>query len=435
MRSWLPVGVGDLQVHRSTLAFSDHELERAYWTAFAGDFLPYLRRGHLALLFLLVAFAPVDHYVFPHLAAPTWAWRYGIVLPTMTALGITLWHARWLELFHRHPQEVLVGAAAGTLAGLLAGGFVMMSDADATVAYVGTMGMLFAVEFLSGFARLRFIYTAPVSLAAAGSAFLIGVLQLQAAPLVLAVIGFFATVGVVAGMLAAYVLELNSRIDFARDRELQAERAISEDLLHNILPAEVAERLKERPEPGAEAFPEVSVLFADIVDFTPLAERLSPDQVVETLDRIFTRFDELTERHGAEKIKTIGDAYMVAAGVPSPSPRHAERLAALALDLRDAVRAFGNGDLPGLGVRIGIHCGPVLAGIIGRHKFCYDLWGDTVNTAARLESHGLADRIQISGAMRNRLGEHFETDRRGVIDIKGKGPTETWWLMGPLGGT
>jgi guanylate cyclase len=212
---------------------------------------------------------------------------------------------------------------------------------------------------------------------------------------------------------------------------LRVEQAKAENLLLNILPQSIADRLKAEPRTIADQFSSASILFADVVDFTPLSERLPPAEVVGLLDHLFSHFDELAENYGLEKIKTIGDCYMVAAGVPSPRPDHARALALMALDMQRAMRSVGAeiGRL-GLELRVGINSGPVVAGVIGRKRFLYDLWGDAVNTASRMESHGAAGRIQITRATKELLGDDFVCEPRGTIPIKGKGEIEVWYLVG-----
>ena len=216
-------------------------------------------------------------------------------------------------------------------------------------------------------------------------------------------------------------------VTFARGRE--AAQARVEALLLNVLPADVAQRLQSDPNSIADHFDDVSILFADVVDFTPLAGRLDAREVVGLLDRLFTSFDELVDRYEVEKIKTIGDCYMVAAGVPRQRPDHADALARLAIEMREcAKRCLSDG--PDVRLRIGISSGPVVAGVIGRRRFLYDLWGDTVNMASRMESHGTPDEIQITRSTLTLLNDHFVTEPIGLVDVKGKGQIETWRLVG-----
>jgi class 3 adenylate cyclase len=216
-------------------------------------------------------------------------------------------------------------------------------------------------------------------------------------------------------------------------RARDAAFARSEGLLLNVLPRPIAERLKRDPGVIADAFDQVTVLFADVVDFTPLTERTRPERVVGLLDLIFSEFDTLAERHGLEKIKTIGDAYMVASGLPSPRADHADAMADMALDMRAAVGRLCGPLGIDLALRIGMDSGPVIAGVIGRHKFIYDLWGDTVNTASRMESHGVPGAIQVGEATRRLLDGRFEFEDRGPIEVKGKGRLHAWLLLGRAG--
>jgi guanylate cyclase len=211
---------------------------------------------------------------------------------------------------------------------------------------------------------------------------------------------------------------------------LRVEQAKAENLLLNILPRSIAEKLKAQTQPIADQIGSASILFADVVDFTPWSERLQPAEVVGYLDRLFSHFDDLAERYGLEKIKTIGDCYMVAAGVPTPRPDHAQALALMALDMLDAMRSHDDVRDLGLELRVGINSGSVVAGVIGRKRFLYDLWGDAVNTASRMESHGTPGRIQITRATYELLADEFECEARGRITVKGKGEIEAWYLVG-----
>jgi class 3 adenylate cyclase len=228
--------------------------------------------------------------------------------------------------------------------------------------------------------------------------------------------------------LFAAVLLLGEAVRTRRALALEQQR--SERLLLNVLPAPIAARLKQGEELIADDFAEVTVLFADIVDFTPHSARLSPQQVVQTLNDLFSTFDQLARRHGLEKVKTIGDAYMVAGGLPDPRPDHAQAVAEMALAMRqEAAKRTDPSGRP-LQVRIGLDSGPVVAGVIGTAKFSYDLWGDTVNTASRMESQGLPGCIQVTDRTWKRLGDGYRFQRRGPVQVKGKGALVTYFLLG-----
>jgi guanylate cyclase len=208
----------------------------------------------------------------------------------------------------------------------------------------------------------------------------------------------------------------------------QAERDRAEALLRNILPGSIAERLKREADVIADRHPQVTVLFSDLVGFTKLSQTVSAEELVGMLDEVFREFDALADRHGLEKIKTIGDAYMAVAGLPEAQEDHAARAAAMAQDMVSTVERLAAERGQDLAMRIGLHSGEVVAGVIGARKFAYDLWGDTVNTASRMESHGEPGRVQLSSACREALGDAFPVERRGTIEVKGKGTMETYWL-------
>lgn len=209
---------------------------------------------------------------------------------------------------------------------------------------------------------------------------------------------------------------------------LEAEYAKSEALLHNILPPSVAERLKENPDVIADGHSPVTILFADMVGFTNLASRLSPEALVSLLNKVFSRFDALAVEMGVEKIKTIGDAYMVVAGLPQPRDDHAQAIARLALAMAAATDEVARESGESLQIRIGIHSGAVVAGVIGQEKFAYDIWGDAVNVAARMESHGAPGKIQVSADTAALLGDDFDLEPRGEIEVKGKGAMQAFFL-------
>ena len=212
--------------------------------------------------------------------------------------------------------------------------------------------------------------------------------------------------------------------------ELRAEKERSEKLLLNILPKSIIPRMHRGETPIAERFENVTILFSDIVGFTRLSMRRSASDVVALLNGIFSAVDRLALKSGIEKIKTIGDAYMAVAGLPEPRDDHAEAIARLALDMREIVRDVSRRHGENLMIRIGIHTGNTVAGVIGMHKFAYDVWGDTVNTASAMESYGVPNEIQVSCACYLRLHEKFLLERRGAIEIKGKRQMETYFLRG-----
>ena len=219
--------------------------------------------------------------------------------------------------------------------------------------------------------------------------------------------------------------------------ELEAEKEKSDKLLLNILPTTIAERLKSGEETIADHFDEASIVFADIVEFTQISAGAAPERIVQVLDDIFTKFDKISEKYGLEKIKTIGDCYMAVAGVPEPNLNHAEAAANWALEVMEMMKDYkfkhhessdnSNGDIP-IKFRIGMHCGPVVAGVIGKKKFIYDLWGDTVNTASRMEENGVSGMIHVSNRFKETLSNTKTFQDRGEIVIKGKGTMRTWFL-------
>jgi guanylate cyclase len=210
---------------------------------------------------------------------------------------------------------------------------------------------------------------------------------------------------------------------------LEQERARSDRLLLNVLPKPIAARLKKEERTIADRFTGVTVLFADIVGFTPLSAKMEPEELVHLLDEIFSAFDAIADEHGLEKIKTIGDCYMAACGLPTVRADHAKRVARAALAMRDHLAELATTRGWGVSMRIGLHTGHVVAGVIGKRKFTYDLWGDTVNTASRMESHGAPNRVHVSDETARALEGAFELEERGVVNVKGKGELRTHWVV------
>jgi class 3 adenylate cyclase len=317
--------------------------------------------------------------------------------------------------FLRSSQAMLMTALPFLLQWSL-GGYVA-SSAVSLWALVAVFGTLF---FFSVNASI------PWFIAFAGLTVLSGVIEptlaQQPAPIPDPLRVAFFVLNVMGVALTAYVL-LQYAVR-ARDQAF----ARSEGLLLNVLPRTIAERLKRTPGVIAESHPEVTVLFADVVAFTPFTERTPPERVVGALDEIFSAFDGLAQRHGLEKIKTIGDAYMVAAGLPLARADHAEAMAEMALDMLAEFTRVREALGLDLAIRIGMESGPVIAGVIGRHKFAYDLWGDTVNTASRMESYGVPGRIQVGEGAHQRLQDTHRFEDRGEIEVKGKGRIHAYLL-------
>jgi adenylate cyclase len=322
-----------------------------------------------------------------------WRWpaRFDLLLGVMFALitaGQLIETALFGGLFGS--GLVVIFGLAIALAALLASGL------RAALLWFGVFiaSVIFAVVTPSAWQR----YTQPDP--AADAAFNL----IATAVVVLAIVGYFVA---------------------QRDRFQQR----SDDLLHNILPIEIAARLKESHATIADDVPSASVLFADVVDFTPMSSAMTPAALVTLLDEVFSAFDAFVDDLGLEKIKTVGDAYMVASGVPVPREDHAVAIADLAIRIRDHV-ATTRFDGRHLRIRIGIASGPVTAGIIGTHKFAYDLWGDTVNTASRMESSGVSGEIQIAPTTYELLGDRYRCEPRGPVQIKGKDEMFTFLLLG-----
>lgn len=237
--------------------------------------------------------------------------------------------------------------------------------------------------------------------------------------------------------LSVFLYERLQRSEFNARREIEVayqnvklERQKTERLLLNILPQPIAERLKQEEHTIADQFPEATVMFADVVGFTQLSSHISAAELVVLLNQLFSMFDELAQKHGVEKIKTIGDAYMAVAGLPTPRSDHAQAIANLAMDMQQAVTRFNIEQNQSFSIRIGINTGPVVAGVIGLKRFIYDLWGDTVNIASRMESQGVAGVIQVSEATYECLKQQYLFQKRGVIQVKGKGEMTTYFLTG-----
>jgi adenylate cyclase len=226
-----------------------------------------------------------------------------------------------------------------------------------------------------------------------------------------------------------YFLDRTQRIAWLRQLDLIAAQEQIRSLLHNVLPPVIAERKLAGESPIADTYAQASLLFADVVGFTALSSHFSSKEVVTMLNELYERFDAIVARHGLEKIKTMGDCYMVAGGLPHPDPNHLKRLTSAAMEMQAEAAKVHTPDGRALTLRIGMHAGPVTAGVIGQAKFAFDVWGDTVNTASRMEAVGAANRITVSDEVRHALGDAYVFSGPELVEIKGKGPTPVWTLM------
>jgi len=377
---------------------------------------------------MYAAFGLLDLWLLPETHDAAWLLRFGVGMPfylVMIAMSLVPALQRWTPLIY---------AATIAVCGITIVGMIRLAHHGEIGQHMYFAGLM--VVHIGGYVFLGLRYKA------ATTANLLILLAFEAASVTqmeaLATpdgkwhfisINFFLVAANMLGMASCYRLEHLARRDFALRREIGAQRAQSEALLLNILPKKIASVLKTKPQTIAESFPSASVLFADVVGFTPIAEHISPSELIELLNEVFSYFDNLANKYGVEKIKTIGDCYMAAAGVPVYRPDHAQALGRMALEIQEHVREH---DFLGrrLRFRIGINSGPVVAGVIGRMKFSYDLWGDVVNTASRMESHGRSGVIQITRGTYELLGGNFVCVPQGSIPVKGKGNVEVWHLLG-----
>jgi adenylate cyclase len=406
-----------------TLRFCDTALETGYRSSEDPKSVRIMRVGIVAAVALfalssvIVAFAPAA------LRGSLGPAEVTVAFLAVAAGGAALFASTYTAPFRKHPQLSLAALCAAAAIGMASGLRFLPAE---FVANRGFMFLLFHTFTIYSLLRLRLV---PAVVAGWGALalYIIAVRSWHVMDdLALARQVFWLVSGNLWGTMICYQVDRALRREFAAGRERDREHARAEGLLLNILPAAIAEKLKTSHGRIAEQRDEVTVLFADLVGFTPLSALKSPAQLVEILDRVFTRFDDISAAHGLEKIKTIGDAYMAVAGLPQPWPDHAVRAAGAALDMIEAVRQVGSETGEPLQLRVGLHTGPVVAGVIGRSKFSYDLWGDTVNIASRMEAAGLPGAVHCTLATAQRVCGKIGIARRGVMDIKGKGQMETF---------
>ena len=384
-------------------------------------------------LVLFSLFGILDIYAVPISKNIVWFIRYAIIAPVIILALV----ASYTRPFQRHVQT-LMGIVV-VISGL---GIVTMISITREAEFGNRFyftGLILVSMWGYALSRLRFWYAILANLAIMvgyefASIVMKQLLTTETGVVIFIMHNFFFLGGNIIGMFTSYSLERYTRRDFLQKYTIQVERDQADKLLYNVLPERIAEKLKQSNETIAEEFESATVLFADIVNFTPISARFAPHEVVDMLDELFSRFDELVDQYGVEKIQVAGDGYMVAAGVPTPRPDHATVLAQLALDMLDYIK---EGDLLGgrypIEIRIGLNSGSLLGGVIGRKKYFYALWGDTVNTASRMESQGSSGKIQITRATYELVKNEFDCEYIGVIPVKGKGNMDVWHLMAKKG--
>ncbi len=417
------VSAGDsVTINYCSLRFSgDPDTERAFLDDYHRNALRQMRVAIVLAIVITAAFGLLDARIAPAARAKLWFIRFGLLCPFF----LTVFLVSFLPRARRFMQSVI--ALGLFVFGL--GNIAKIVIMPAAINYFATAGLLMTPMF-SPTIRMRFLPATAASLAIVAAYEVAAFALVDTSISVLVGSNFFLITSVVIGMITSYQLELSARKNFIQQLELDRERRKADRLLQNILPLSIADRLKQEHRTIADGFSEVTVLFADIAGFTELAASRTPREVVGLLNDIFSEFDLLAENREVEKIKTIGDAYMAVAGLPDHRPDHAEAVAELALDMQDAMaRRAILGSLP-VTLRIGINTGPVVAGVIGMKKFIYDVWGDTVNTASRMESQGIAGAIHVTSETYAKLRHAYCFRQRGPVQIKGKGTMSTYLLIG-----
>jgi class 3 adenylate cyclase len=397
------------------LRFPSDPLEREFRAGYARAAIRPARATTILVIALYVGYVALD--LRTGTVATNLPVRITVVLIMSAILALT-----WRPVFLRAHSWILSIGALTAAGGMLA---MMALQPQHEAAFYPGIG----IAIVGTFALFRILF--PIAIADA----LIMLLGYEVMGRIypfesLFVATLFLGTCLLLGAFAGWHIERSARLQFLARKGLEEERERSERLLLNILPQSIAERLKTDPAPIADRFPEASILFADVAGFTAMSGAMDPEDLVTFLNQLFTEFDRIAERHGLEKIKTIGDAYMAVAGVPEPCGDHLDRIAQAALEMRKVAVQAGDGSNGPVAIRIGIDTGPVVAGVIGEKKFIYDLWGDPVTMASRMETHGEAGAIQVTGAVWERLHDRYSLEPRGKVDVKGRGEMETWWLVG-----
>ncbi|XOF33432.1 MAG: adenylate/guanylate cyclase domain-containing protein [Candidatus Electrothrix sp. YB6] len=414
--------------HPVFLHFRSPALENEFKRFQSSETLIFIRAG-----FLFGALTLTGNIVLTYVIAPQYFYPVLLIFSSFYPLYFFGFYSTYYEKYSSHYQYITSAALLVIALSMFLWAPVLSEEKAHIFLLFGELGCLF-VCFYAG--QLRFTFSVPTSLVFMGTyqVYLIYSSHQWDDIIILSyVIWLMEGIACFSGFLQERnirTLFLQKKIINEQQVQLNREYQRSEDLLHNILPHAVAERLKDDQTVIADHFPSITVLFADIVGFTELSEKLTPTNLIQLLNRIFSLFDDLAEQYDLEKIKTIGDAYMVAGGIPEPKGNHIESVADFALEMQRKLACFNLRYETSFEVRVGIHTGPAVAGVIGIKKFVYDIWGDTVNTASRMESHGIADQIQVSETTYAALKDAYMFKERGLVEIKGKGKMRTYFLQG-----
>jgi class 3 adenylate cyclase len=417
------------ELHPVTCSFGDPALEAEFREQNFRNNLTTVRIAHLLGIALWVAggFVVRDD-LGPDLAFDL-KMRYGVFVPLiLVSLAFS-----FTKAYGRVWQPALAAVILAT--GFAWISYILAIDAI-PIDYVdyGYVGLILIMTFGYTLLRLRFVFVASVSAVLIVAYLAIGLATSEVTGGEVKLSSFYLVSFFFLGLIAAYVLERSTRLLFLRERQLDQERARSEGLLLNVLPKAIAERLKEREKNAvttriADGIDEATVVFVDAVGFTVEAARTPPDLLVSALDELFSQFDVIADGVGVEKIKTVGDAYLAVAGAPRRRPDHVAAAAEMGLAVQDSIRGARWPSGNPIQVRVGIATGPLVAGVIGRRRFAYDLWGDTVNLASRLQLHGEPGEILVSEAVADRLADEFVFSRSRILELKGKGPTRVRRLL------
>jgi class 3 adenylate cyclase len=416
--------VADLE--RFPLRFRNRDLERRFRVRFANHNITNIRVGHVVGLAMWITWGFMVRNYLGSDRNLDFIVRYGLLIP-VTALGLAATFLPAYPRFWTWPVMGVLFITSFTWTGYV-------SEINNMPADYGYVGLILIQTFTFTILRLPFVWVAFFDLIAVPVYFLVAMKEGDLGGLRTLLALFYLGSFTLLGLIASYVLEWKTRHLFLTERELDVQRARSDTLLLNIFPQAIVDRLKKRraqdhTDSLADALDDVTVLFVDAVGFTMQAGKTEPADLVKALDDLFRRFDDLADRYGLEKIKTIGDAYMAVAGVPTPKPDHADAAAQMAIAVLDEVtKCRWPSDDP-IVVRVGMASGPAVAGVIGQRKFAYDLWGDTVNLASRLESHGQPGRILASESVVSHLEGRYDFGPPMKIDLKGKGPTPARFLL------